>query len=321
MAEKQTQEEKVKEWMDLLERGVKLVFNSDSYKDYLKTMSRFHNYSYNNSLLIHLQNPEASYVAGYNTWKTLGRQVKKGEKGITIISPCPHTKTTYVDAIDPDTLQVKRDFNGDPIKEKKEITYTGFKTSTVFDVSQTDGKELPKLAEELKGDVPNYMEAMEAVKAVAGVPVKFGEWNDERKGYYDTANKEIVIKAGMSEAQTLKTAVHELTHSVLHSDKDHMKDPRTMEVEAESVAFIACQHLNLDTSDYSFEYLASWSSDKELPELKASLKTIQQTSHKVIDDIDREMAKLSNHLERDAKIADALPPVPGLADTAIHHRR
>ncbi len=320
MAERKEQEERIKELTDTLEKGIQLVFNSDDYKDYLKTMSRFHQYSYNNAMLIHLQAPDASYVAGYRTWQTMDRQVKKGEKGITILAPCPYTKQREVEVVDPATHELKRDEDGNPVREMKEFKYTGFKTTTVFDIGQTEGKELPEIAPELKGEVADYDTLMKAIENVSPVPVRFEDWSDEKKGYYDLANKEIVIKAGMSQEQTLKTAIHELTHSILHSDTDHTKDPRTMETEAESTAFVVCSSLNIDTSDYSFGYLASWASDKELPELKSSLAAIQKTSDRLIDDIDREVFNLTNSLQMDSeKIADEMP-TPSLTNLS-HHRR
>lgn len=320
MAEKKGHSDKIKELTDKLEAGIKEVFTSDKYREYLSTMQKFHNYSYNNSMLILLQKPEASYVAGYKTWETLERHVRKGEKGITILAPCPYKAKKAVEVIDPNMGQVKRDLQGNPVKEEKEITYANFKAISIFDYSQTEGKPLPELAQELKGEIPDYMILMDSVREIAPVPVRFEEWDKSKKGHYDLANKEIVIKSGMSDLQTVKTAIHETAHSILHKDQAHVKDSATMEVEAESVAFVVCQHLGLDTSDYSFGYLAGWSSDKELPELKSSLQTIQKTAHEVIENLDRAILKNIINIDISQCIADEPMKISSIADIR-HHRR
>lgn len=315
--------DKIKELTEKLEAGIKEVFTSDRYREYLLTMNKFHNYSFNNSMLIHLQNPNASYVAGYKTWETLDRHVRKGEKGITIFAPCPYKTKKAVEVIDTETGQVKRDLQGKPVTEEREITYANFKAISIFDYSQTEGKPLPKLAEELQGEIPDYTILMDSVKEIAPVPIRFESWDKSKKGHYDLANREIVIKSGMSDLQTVKTAIHETAHSILHKDKEHIKDSATMEVEAESVAFIVCQHLGLDTSDYSFGYLAGWSSDKDLPELKSSLQTIQKTAHEVIENLDREILKHTNNIDISLTVADEPLKIPSIADTKsnYHHRR
>ncbi len=320
MAEKKGQSDKIKELTDKLEAGIKEVFASDHYRKYLSTMNKFHSYSYNNTLLINMQKPEASYVAGYKTWETLGRHVKKGEKGITILAPCPYKSVKYVDVIDPDTHQVKRDDFGNPMKEKKEIAYASFKAISIFDISQTEGKPLPELVRELQGEIPDYKILMDSIRDVAPVPIQFESWDKSKKGHYDLAEKEIVIKSGMSDLQTIKTAIHETTHSILHKDKEHTKDSKTMEVEAESVAFVVCQHFGLDTSDYSFGYLASWSSDKDLPELKSSLQTIQKTAHEVIGQLDKAISKNTNNLDISLTVADEPMKIPSIGDTHRHRR-
>lgn len=320
MAEKKGHSDKIKELTDKLEAGIKEVFTSDKYREYLSTMQKFHNYSYNNSMLILLQKPEASYVAGYKTWETLERHVRKGEKGITILAPCSYKAKKAVEVIDPNMGQVKRDLQGNPVKEEKEITYANFKAISIFDYSQTEGKPLPELAQELKGEIPDYMILMDSVREIAPVPVRFEEWDKSKKGHYDLANKEIVIKSGMSDLQTVKTAIHETAHSILHKDQAHVKDSATMEVEAESVAFVVCQHLGLDTSDYSFGYLAGWSSDKELPELKSSLQTIQKTAHEVIENLDRAILKNIINIDISQCIADEPMKISSIADIR-HHRR
>lgn len=320
MAEKKGQTDKIKELTDKLEAGIKEVFTSSRYREYLSAMNKFHSYSYNNSLLIMMQNPNASYVAGYKTWQTLERHVKKGEKGITILAPCPYKATKYVDVVDTETGQVRRDSMGNPIKEEKEITYASFKAISIFDISQTEGKPLPELTKELQGEIPDYKILMDSIHEVAPVPIRFEAWDKSKKGHYNLAEKEIVIKSGMSELQTIKTAIHETAHSILHKDKEHMKDSATMEVEAESVAFVVCQHLGLDTSDYSFGYLAGWSSDKELPELKSSLQTIQKTSHDMIEQLDRAILKNTNNLDISQTVAEQDFKISSIADIHRHRR-
>ncbi len=320
MAEKKGQTDRIKELTDKLEAGIKEVFTSGRYREYLSAMNKFHSYSYNNSLLILMQKPEASYVAGFKTWETLGRHVKKGEKGITILAPCPYKSVNYVDVIEPDTGQVKRDEQGNVMKERKEISRASFKAISIFDISQTEGKPLPELVKELQGEIPDYKILMDSIRDVAPVPIRFDVWNETKKGYYDLENQEIVIKSGMSDLQTIKTAIHETTHSILQKDKEHTKDSRTMEVEAESVAFICCQHLGLDTSDYSFGYLAGWSSNKELPELKASLQTIQKTAHGVIEQLAKAILKYTNNLDISQCIADEAMKMPSIGDTHRHRR-
>ena len=314
------QEDKIKELTEKLETGIKEVFTSDRYREYLSTMNKFHNYSFNNSMLIHLQKPQASYGAGYKTWETLDRHVKKGEKGITIFAPCPYKAKKSVEVIDTETGQIKRDIHGKPVTEEREITYASFKAISIFDYSQTEGKPLPELAEELQGKIPDYMILMDSIKEIAPVPIRFEEWEQSKKGHYDLTNKEIVIKSDMSELQTVKTAIHETAHSILHRDKEHLKDSATMETEAESIAFICCQHLGLDTSDYSFGYLAGWSSDKELPELKSSLQTIQKTAHEVIEQLDKAIFKHTNNLDISMSVAEQNLNIPSIADT-FHRRR
>lgn len=320
MADKKGHSDKIKELTDKLEKGIKEVFTSDHYREYLSIMQKFHSYSFNNSMLIHMQKPNASYVAGYKTWETMERHVRKGEKGITIFAPCPYKTKKEVEVLDPKTGQVKRDLQGKPMTEEKEITYASFKAISIFDISQTEGKPLPELAEELKGEIPDYMVLMDSIREVAPVPIKFEAWDKAKKGHYDLENKEIVVKSGMSELQTVKTAIHETAHSILHKDQAHVKDSATMEVEAESVAFVVCQHLGLDTSDYSFGYLAGWSSGKELPELKSSLQTIQKTAHELIADLDKAILKYTNNIDITKCIADEPMKISSIGDIR-HHRR
>ena len=253
--EKQDREEKQKELMEKLEEGIKAVFTSERYTEYLKLMGKFHSYSFNNTILIQMQKPDATYLAGYKTWETLERHVKKGERGIMILAPNPHKCVKEVEVFDPQTGKQKVDADGNLVTEQKEIVYATFRPITIFDISQTEGKPLPELAQELHGDIKNYGMILDAVKNTASVPIEFESWEGSKKGYYNFVEQRIGIKEGMSELQTVKTAIHELTHSVLHTDKDKLKDAATMEVEAESVAFVVCNHFGLDTSDYSFGYL------------------------------------------------------------------
>lgn len=334
MAERKDSESKLKELTDKLEAGIQEVFSSQRYKDYLKVMSRFHGYSYNNTMLILLQKPDASLLAGYKTWQGMERNVKKGEHGISILAPSKKRFTKYMDKIDKDTRKPVFDQDGNPVKVRKEIEYLTFHPTTIFDVSQTEGKPLPSMAEELEGQVTDYPIIMDSLKEVAPAPIRFDNWEDTKKGYFSPLLNEIVIKSGMSELHTVKTGIHETTHSILHGGTGNLKDSATMEVEAESVAFIVCNHLGLDTSDYSFGYLATWSSNKELPELQKSLSTIQKTAHELIDKLDQAIARRSRdisieepEISRDTnnhdislEIADREPEIPILLDTHRHRR-
>lgn len=316
---REEQEEQIKALTDQLEKGIKEVFTSEKYKAYLSTMEKFHSYSFNNSILIYVQKPNATMVAGFKTWQSLERQVKKGERGIRIFAPRPYKVIRDVEAVDPGTGEVLLDPNGKPIMEKEERSYVRFIPVKVFDVSQTEGKALPTLSEELQGEAQNYEALMAAIKEAAQVPIRFDTWADSKKGYYNLTNQEIVIKSGMSERQTVKTAIHETAHSILHTDKEHLKDSATMEVEAESVAFVVCQHFGLDTSDYSFGYLASWSSGKELPELKASLQTIQKTSDGLIGKLEHLMKKYINNLAISQSLTVEAEQLSGIGDTFYKH--
>ena len=316
---REEQEEQIKALTDQLEKGIKEVFTSEKYKAYLSTMEKFHSYSFNNSILIYVQKPNATMVAGFKTWQSLERQVKKGERGIRIFAPRPYKVIRDVEAVDPGTGEVLLDPNGKPIMEKEERSYVRFIPVKVFDVSQTEGKALPTLTEELQGEAQNYEALMAAIKEAAQVPIRFDTWADSKKGDYNLTNQEIVIKSGMSERQTVKTAIHETAHSILHTDKEHLKDSATMEVEAESVAFVVCQHFGLDTSDYSFGYLASWSSGKELPELKASLQTIQKTSDGLIGKLEHLMKKYINNLAISQSLTVEAEQLSGIGDTFYKH--
>lgn len=288
-----------------LETGVTNLFNSEKYTEYLKTMAKFHNYSFNNTLLIALQRPDATMVTGYRNWQSMGRQVKKGEKGITIIAPTPIKKKQMREVLDENRLPVLDD-KGKPVYKEVEVKIPRFKAITVFDIAQTVGDpiELP-VPEELKDAVEDYELFMEAIKEISTVPIRFDEISGNAKGYYHNEQKEIVLKKGMSETQTIKTVIHESAHARLH-DKELMKnageekDRLTKEVEAESIAYCVCSAFHLDTSDYSFPYIASWSSGKEMKELKMSMDTIKHTAGEIIDELSEKLMELT--AERKAEL-------------------
>ena len=352
MAEKQSNKDRLKEITDSIENGIKELFESEKYKNYLRTMSRFHKYSVNNTMLIYMQKPDATVVAGFNKWRDqFGRNVLKGEKGIKIIAPTPYKKKIEEAKLDPDTKLPMLDANGKAIMEEKEIKIPMYKPVTVFDVSQTEGKPLPQLAADLTGNVQNYEVFMEAVKRSAPVPV-FMEDLTGMDGYYNDENRRIAVRTGMSEVQTVCAAIHEIAHSLLHShsketnevtpswkvvmvseggtkhdfssgfkteaEANHFAEAEnwryldenrfewrleveedlsavkaaalsrnTEEVQAESISYAVCAYFGIETGENSFGYIATWSKGKELPELKASLETINRTASGLITDIDR----------------------------------
>lgn len=301
MADARTEKQKVKEITDRLEEGLKELFEGEKYKSYLNTMSKFHNYSANNIQLIEMQCPDATYVAGYRAWqRNFERHVNKGERGIRILAPAPYKIKEEQEKIDPVTNEPVLDRDGMPVMEEVEIKIPAFRVVTVFDYSQTDGKELPGLGvNELHGDVERYRDFMEALERVSPVPIRYEEMEGDRKGYFIDLSRPIAIKEGMSEAQTAKTGVHEVAHAKLHAreaeqdtEKAVYKDRETKEVEAESIAYTVCQHFGIDTSDYSFGYIAGWSSGKEMPELKSSLDTIRRTSSELIKGIETQLLEI-----------------------------
>ena len=301
MADARTEKQKVKEITDRLEEGLKELFEGEKYKSYLNTMSKFHNYSANNIQLIEMQCPDATYVAGYKAWqRNFERHVNKGERGIRILAPSPYKIKEEQEKIDPVTNEPVLDRDGMPVMEEVEIKIPAFRVVTVFDYSQTDGKELPGLGvNELHGDVERYRDFMEALERVSPVPIRYEEMEGDRKGYFIDLSRPIAIKEGMSEAQTAKTGVHEVAHAKLHAreaeqdtEKAVYKDRETKEVEAESIAYTVCQHFGIDTSDYSFGYIAGWSSGKEMPELKSSLDTIRRTSSELIKGIETQLLEI-----------------------------
>lgn len=298
----------VKELTDQLEQGIKDLFESQKYKDYLTTMSKFHNYSYNNILLIFQQRPDARLIAGYNAWKTEhGRQVLKGSRAIKILAPAPYKVKVSRDKIDPSTNKAVLDENGSPVKENVEVQRLAFKTVNVFDVSDTEGKELPSIGtNELSGDIEKYDVFFEALKRTCPVPIEFASINSGAKGYFSHTENKIVINKGMQQTQVIKTALHEIAHQRLHSkaspDPGEGKTRSSKEVEAESVAYTVCRNYGIDTSDYSFAYIASWSKGKEVPELKESLDIIRKTASEFINKIDEHMADILK--ERTSQLDD-----------------
>ena len=301
--------DKLKEITDRLEQGIAELFESERYKEYLRVMSKFHNYSFNNTLLIAMQKPDASLVAGFSSWKNnFGRNVMKGEKGIKIIAPSPFTVKQEVEKTDPQTGKPVIGKGGKPVTEEKEIKVPAYKVVSVFDVSQTEGRELPDIAvDELTGDVDRFKDFFSALEQASPVPIGFEKIEGGAHGYYHLEEKRIAIDEGMSDLQTLKTAIHEIAHAKLHdidlnAPKEEQKprvDRRTREVEAESVAYTVCQHYGLDTSDYSFGYVAGWSSGKELAELRGSLETIRSTAAEMINAIDGHFAELQKAQEKE----------------------
>ena len=304
MAENNTEKQRVQELTDKLEQGLQDLFNSDSYCNYLSTMSKFHNYSFNNTLLIAMQKPDATLVAGYKAWqKNFERHVNKGEKAIRILAPAPYKIKEERDKIDPVTQELLLDKDGNPQKEEVEVTIPAFRAVSVFDLSQTDGKPIPELAaHELLSDVEGYQDMIRAVEAISPVPIELEEIAGESKGYYDREAKRIAVQENMSESQTLKTMIHEVAHSKLHSkeleqDEQMKKDRNTKEVEAESIAYTVCQHFGVDSSDYSFGYIAGWSSGRDTKELRSSMDTIRRTASELITGIEEQLQELQRDRE------------------------
>ena len=385
MAESKSAQQ-VREITDKLEQGIKELFESERFKEYLRTMSKFYHYSFSNTLLIAMQKPEATYVAGYTSWqRNFDRQVMKGEKGIKILAPAPYKAKEEREKIDPSTQKPVLDADGKPITETVEVMRPAFKVVSVFDISQTDGKELPDIiVDELSGSVENYAAFFEALKQESPVPIAFEDIPGGAKGYFSPVENRIAIQEGMSEIQTIKTAIHEIAHAKLHSidrpepepawkivmisdggtkrdflsgfaseteaneaaeregwrfvDENRFewrleveedtsavqemrKDRHTKEVEAESVAYTVCQRYGIETSDYSFGYIAGWSSDKETKELKGSLETIRKTAAEMIDSIDAKLkvllAEKAQSAEKDAEApAEPMPEAPIYRETA-----
>ena len=307
MAEKQSNKDRIKEITAGIEQGIKELFESDRYRQYLSTMSRFHKYSLNNVMLIHSQRPDATLVAGFNKWKNqFGRHVKKGERGIQILAPVPFKKKVDEVKLDPHTKAPMLDKDGNLVKEEKEVSVPMFKVVSVFDVSQTDGKPLPVLAHSLSGDVQQYEVFMEALRRTSPVPIVIAHTDRDLDGFFDLTAQQITIQDGMSQVQTICAGVHEIAHSKLHNyDKmteladdgvtvlaPEEKDRHTEEVEAESISYAVCQYFGIETADNSFGYIASWSQGKELKELRASLETINRTSSELISSIEQHFKEI-----------------------------
>ena len=310
--------EKLKEITDRLEQGIMELFDSERYKEYLRVMSKFHNYSFNNTLLIAMQKPDASLIAGFTAWKNnFQRNVVKGEKGIKILAPSPFKIKREMEKIDPATNKPVMGADGKPVTEEKEITIPAFKVVSVFDVSQTEGKELPDIAvDTLTGDVERFKDIFAALEKTSPVPIGFEKIEGGAHGYYHLEEKRIAIDEGMSELQTLKTAIHGIAHAKLHDidlnapkeEQQDRPDRRTREVQAESVAYAVCQHYGLDTSDYSFGYVAGWSSGRELDELKSSLETIRSTAAEIINSIDAQIAEIQKEQDKEQAQPEAEAP-------------
>lgn len=315
---REKQAEQFKEITDKLEQGVSDVFSSDNYKQFLDTMAKFPRYSVNNNILIMMQKPDAQMCQSFTGWKEMGRFVKKGEKGIKILAPAPYTIQREQTKLD-DRGNPMLDKDGEPIMESVEIKVNAFKVVSTFDVSQTEGKELPTLGvDELTGGVDGYGTFMEALKEVCPVPMTFENIEGGAKGFYSQTEKRIAIQEGMSEAQTVKTAIHEMAHQKLHAiENNGPKQTRgSKEVEAESVAYTVCQHYGIDTSDYSFSYVAGWSEGKEMPELKASLDTIRRAASEMITAIDEKVEELVTQ-----KTQEQIAEVPESAKPDIVDRK
>ena len=312
MAEKQSSRDRLKEITASIEDGIKELFQSESYAQYLQTMSRFHHYSVNNQVLIHMQKPDATLVAGFNKWKNqFGRNVIKGEHGIKIIAPTPFKKKIEQEKLDPDTQLPMLDADGKIITEEKTIQIPMYKPVTVFDVSQTEGRPLPQLAHDLSGNVANYDVFMEALRRSSPVPISIEVMGVGMDGYFDLEHQDIAIRKGMSEVQTVSAVIHEMAHALLHNrTKDtEEKTPElsrsTEEVQAESISYAVCAYYGIATGDNSFGYIASWSKDKTLPELRESLEVISKTADGLINDIDRHYAEILK--EREAELIAAEP--------------
>ena len=311
--------DKMKEITDRLEQGILGIYESDRYADYLRTMSKFHNYSFNNTILIAMQG--GSLVKGFRQWeKEFDRHVKPGEKAIKILAPAPFTVKKQMEKIDPDTKQPVVDKDGKAVTEEKEIQIPAFKVVSVFDVSQTEGKELPDLGiTELAGDVEQYKDFFAALERTSPFDISFEALGGSVKGRCNYEENRIIINEGMDELQNIKTAIHEIAHATLHDPGGDAKDrPRrnTREVEAESVAYAVCQHYGLDTSDYSFGYIAGWSSGKELAELKGSLETIRSTAAKLIDTIDGHFAEIQRAQDKEQTTKQAQAEQPAVEAAA-----
>lgn len=332
--EKQSIKEQLAEITARIEDGIKDLFQSDKYAQYLKTMSKFHNYSFNNTMLIFMQKPNATAVAGFNKWRDqFERHVKRGEKGIRILAPAPYKKKISEPKLDPDTDLPLRDKNGKIIYEETVIRIPAYKPVSVFDVSQTYGKPLPTIASSLDGTVEHYEAFIEAIKRSSPVPIGFKPLEPNLDGFFSQSEQSITLREGMSEIQTVCAAIHEMGHAKLHNyekqkdeetSKDEnaeppkKKDRRTKEVEAESVAFAVCAYFGIETGENSFGYIANWSSGKDLPELKSSLDTIRRAASEIINDVEDNFEEVCKEpgidLSGEVKFED-IPEIPSDSET------
>lgn len=293
-------EDKVKELSEKLMEGVQQTFLSDNFKKYLRFVSSFHNYSLRNTILIMLQHEKATQVAGFEAWKKHGRYVKRGEKGIAIFAPQKYKVKKEVVVLD-ELGNEKLNPDGTPMTESSDETRIKFAVTYVYDVSQTDGKPLPKICNELQGSVDQYEKIFNAIKKISPYKIVFEEIADGSKGYCNYSESKIAIKHGMSEEQIIKTLIHEFTHATLHEESDKCRERR--EIEAESVAFIVSDYLGIDTSSYSFGYVAVWSQGMELAELQSVLESIQQTASQIINSLHEELQLLEkSEIEPEGKI-------------------
>lgn len=317
--ERKTNKERLKEITDGIEAGIKEVFESENYKNYLSTMSQFHNYSLNNTMLIYMQKPDATLVAGFNKWKDkFGRTVKQGEHGIKIIAPTPYKKKIEQEKVDPETKAVIIGKDGKPVIETKTVTIPMYKPVTVFDVSQTYGRELPQLAATLKGNVKDYEHFKEAVMKSAPVPMKFAPLKDNTDGLFSRESQSISIREGMSEVQTVCAMIHETAHSMMHNYKpgEVPKEQKFEEIEAESVAYSVCKYFGIDTDANSFGYLASWSQGKDISELKGYLENINETASTLINSIEKNYRAITREVTKETEekatetVADSQAPAP-----------
>lgn len=323
MSEKQSYKDQIKEITAGIEKGILELFESDRYRNYLSTMSRFHRYSLNNVMLIHAQRPDATLVAGYNKWKnSFGRHVQKGERGIRILAPTPYKIKVDKEKLDPDTNLPMLGSDGNPITEEKEVTIPMYKVVRVFDISQTEGKPLPQLSFDLTGDVAQYEVFLEALRRSSTVPIEMEPMEKSMDGYFSPTRQAIFIRVDMSQVQTVSAIVHEMAHSRLHNyekmteladDGETVLAPaekgrNTEEVEAESVSYAVCQYFGIETKDNSFGYIASWSKGKELKELRASLETINKTSSELITSIERHFQEICKERGIDLNAQEAAAP-------------
>lgn len=287
-------QEVLKDLTEQLEKSIQDFMESEKYKAFLSSMAKFHNYSLNNQILIAVQKPDSTLCAGYTTWQKQNRYVKKGEKGIRIICPAPYKKEYLKDVIDKTTGKPELLPDGKAKQEIVQKVIPFFKVGYVYDISQTDGQPLPEIADILEGDLDEGLKSLkEAMLQVSPVPVCFQPIDGEANGFYSPAAGEIVVDSTLSEKQSLKTLIHETAHAILHNPEtaSSQSTRETKEVEAESVAYVVCQYFGLDTSDYSFGYIAGWSSGKGTPELKASLENIRNTSNEIISNVEQILTK------------------------------